>query len=92
MHIICTLCAQFQTVQASGTSNDSSRKEPPFYRLRLAGPELLFPDTEAGDRAIATAILGALLHHAMTLNTRGDAYRLKEKLKAGLGRPEQTEA
>jgi DNA replication protein DnaC len=40
-----------------------------------------------GDRVIATAILDRLLHHAVTLNIRGNSYRLKEKLKAGLLRP-----
>ncbi len=40
-----------------------------------------------GDRVIATAILDRLLHHAVTLNIRGNSYRLKEKLKAGLIRP-----
>jgi DNA replication protein DnaC len=39
-----------------------------------------------GDRIIATAILDRLLHHAVTLNIRGNSYRLKEKLKAGLVR------
>lgn len=45
-----------------------------------------------GDRVIATAILDRLLHHAVTLNTRGNSYRLKEKLKAGLVRTEEAEA
>ena len=36
-----------------------------------------------GDRIIATAILDRLLH-AVTLNVRGNSYRLKDKLKAGL--------
>lgn len=45
-----------------------------------------------GDRVIATAILDRLLHHAVTLNIRGNSYRLKEKLKAGLLRTEQTES
>ena len=31
-----------------------------------------------GDRVIATAILDRLLHHAVTLNIRGNSYRLKE--------------
>ena len=39
-----------------------------------------------GDRIIATAILDRLLHHAVTVNIRGNSYRLKEKLKAGLVR------
>lgn len=46
-----------------------------------------------GDRVIATAILDRLLHHAVTLNIRGNSYRLKEKLKSGLVRSidEQTQ-
>ena len=28
-----------------------------------------------------------ILHHAITLNIRGNSYRLKDKLKAGLVRP-----
>jgi len=45
-----------------------------------------------GDRVIATAILDRLLHHAVTLNIRGNSYRLKEKLKAGLVRTEEATA
>ncbi len=45
-----------------------------------------------GDRVIATANLDRLLHHAVTLNIRGNSYRLKEKLKAGLVRPEEAQA
>ncbi|WP_246814988.1 ATP-binding protein, partial [Parapusillimonas granuli] len=40
-----------------------------------------------GDRVIATAILDRVLHHAITMNIRGNSYRLKDKLKAGLVRP-----
>ena len=36
---------------------------------------------------IATAILDRLLHHAITINIRGNSYRLKDKLKAGLVKP-----
>jgi len=39
-----------------------------------------------GDRVIATAIFDRILHHAITLNIRGNSYRLKDKLKAGLVR------
>ena len=45
-----------------------------------------------GDRIIATAILDRLLHHAVTLNIRGNSYRLKEKLKAGLIRSHDNES
>ncbi|MDQ7839619.1 MAG: IS21-like element helper ATPase IstB [bacterium] len=43
-----------------------------------------------GDRVIAAAILDRLLHHAITVNIRGNSYRLKEKLKAGLVKPTET--
>lgn len=36
------------------------------------------------DQVLATAILDRLLHHATTLNIKGESYRLKEKRKAGL--------
>jgi DNA replication protein DnaC len=40
------------------------------------------------DHVLATAVLDRLLHHATTLNIKGESYRLKEKRKAGLlGRP-----
>ena len=37
-----------------------------------------------GDAVIASAILDRLLHHATTINIKGDSYRLREKRKAGL--------
>ena len=37
----------------------------------------------------ATAILDRVLHHAITINIRGNSYRVKEKLKAGLIRAEE---
>jgi len=43
-----------------------------------------------GDRVIATAILDRLLHHAITVNIRGNSYRLKDKLKAGLVRAQES--
>lgn len=40
------------------------------------------------DHVLATAILDRLLHHSVTLNVKGESYRLKEKRRAGLlGRP-----
>jgi len=36
------------------------------------------------DQVLATAILDRLLHHATTLNIKGESYRLKEKRKAGM--------
>lgn len=37
-----------------------------------------------GDPILATAILDRLLHHSTTINIKGESYRLKEKIKAGL--------
>lgn len=36
------------------------------------------------DHVLATAMLDRLLHHATTLNIKGESYRLKEKRRAGL--------
>ena len=36
------------------------------------------------DQVIATAILDRLLHHATTINIKGESFRLKDKRKAGL--------
>ena len=36
------------------------------------------------DQVLATAILDRLLHHATTLNIKGESYRLREKKKARL--------
>ena len=37
-----------------------------------------------GDAIIATGILDRLLHHSLTINIKGESFRLKEKPKAGL--------
>jgi DNA replication protein DnaC len=37
-----------------------------------------------GNPVIASAILDRLLHHSITINIKGESYRLREKLKAGL--------
>jgi DNA replication protein DnaC len=37
-----------------------------------------------GDTVLATAILDRLLHHSVTVNIRGESYRLKNRRKAGL--------
>jgi len=37
-----------------------------------------------GDTVIASAILDRLLHHSITINIKGESFRLREKLKAGL--------
>lgn len=45
-----------------------------------------------GDPVLASAILDRLLHHATTINIKGESYRIKEKRKAGLlGRAAKTE-
>jgi DNA replication protein DnaC len=44
-----------------------------------------------GDQVIASAILDRLLHHSITVNIKGESFRLKEKLKAGLLKPKIAE-
>ena len=44
-----------------------------------------------GDSVIATAILDRILHHSTTINIKGNSYRLKEKVKAGLIREPELE-
>ena len=41
-----------------------------------------------GDAVIASAILDRL--HSITLNIKGESFRLREKLKAGLLKPNST--
>jgi len=36
---------------------------------------------------VQSAILDRLLHHSITINIKGESFRLKEKLKAGLLKP-----
>jgi DNA replication protein DnaC len=36
------------------------------------------------DTVIATAMLDRLLHHAHVINIRGETYRLKDRMKAGI--------
>jgi DNA replication protein DnaC len=40
-----------------------------------------------GDNVIASAVLDRILHHSVTLNIRGDSYRLKSRKKAGMPPP-----
>ncbi len=40
-----------------------------------------------GGAVIAGATLDRLLHHSITINIKGESFRLKEKLKAGLLKP-----
>jgi DNA replication protein DnaC len=37
-----------------------------------------------GDQVLATALLDRLLHHATTINIRGNSYRMREKLRTGV--------
>jgi DNA replication protein DnaC len=45
------------------------------------------------DHVLATAILDRLLHHATTINIKGESYRLRDKRKAGIlgKRPKPTD-
>ncbi|MDP7597396.1 MAG: ATP-binding protein, partial [Pseudomonadales bacterium] len=37
-----------------------------------------------GNAALTSAMLDRLLHHSHVIQIRGDSYRLKEKLRAGI--------
>jgi DNA replication protein DnaC len=43
-----------------------------------------------GDNVIATAVLDRILHHSITLNIRGDSYRLQTRKRAGIPPPQLT--
>lgn len=43
------------------------------------------------DTVLATAILDRLLHHSVTINIKGEHYRIKEKKKAGFFKPDLME-
>jgi DNA replication protein DnaC len=43
-----------------------------------------------GDPILASALLDRLLHHSVTINIRGQSYRLKDKLRAGVPLPAQS--
>jgi DNA replication protein DnaC len=45
-------------------------------------------DEVFGDQVVAAAILDRLLHHSHVVTIRGDSYRLKEKRRSGLFRPQ----
>ena len=66
-----------------------------FFRLLVRGYErasLIVTSNKSfadwgdvfNDQVLATAILDRLLHHATTVNIKGESYRLREKKKAGL--------
>lgn len=56
----------------------------------IVDADAILPRTNhASARLPSAAILDRLLHHAITLNIRGNSYRLKDKLKAGLIRTEE---
>src|SRR2546426_5527606 len=50
--------------------------------IRRPPRSTLFPYT-----TLFRSILDRVLHHAITINIRGNSYRLKDKLKAGLVKP-----
>lgn len=40
-----------------------------------------------GDTVITSALLDRILHHATTINIRGNSFRMKDKLRTGLAQP-----
>src|SRR5438445_833440 len=74
---------------ASRASTDGARARAAtsseFCRRYERGPMILTSNQSFGswgdvfgDRIIATAILDRVLHHAITINIRGNSYRLKD--------------
>lgn len=45
-------------------------------------------DEVFGDQVVAAAMLDRLLHHSHVVTIRGDNYRLREKRRSGLFRPQ----
>ena len=45
-------------------------------------------DEVFGDQVVAAAILDRLMHHSHVVTIRGDSYRLREKRRAGMFRPQ----
>lgn len=48
--------------------------------------------TVFGDAVVATAILDRLLHHSHVITIRGDSYRLRQKRRSGLLKPNDKQA
>ena len=72
-----------------------TRSAHPFFQLvsrRYEGGSIIITSNQSlgswggviGDTVIASAILDRLLHHSIMINIKGESFRLKEKLKAGL--------
>ena len=40
-----------------------------------------------GDNVLASAVLDRILHHSLTVNIKGESYRLQARRKAGLTYP-----
>ena len=55
-----------------------------YATVRFGQWDEIFPDP-----ALAIALLDRLLHHATTLNIRGESYRLRHRRHAGLAVPAQ---
>jgi len=79
----------------SGVIQPESLPYPLFFRVvvrRYERASLIVTSNKSfldwgeifNDQVLATAILDRLLHHATTLNIKGESYRLKEKRRAGL--------
>ena len=60
---------------------------PPYHYERV---RLRRVPADALVAVIATAILDRRLHHSTTINLKGESYRLREKLKAGIIRSKVT--
>lgn len=60
--------------------------------LILTSSRSLFQRNETfGEPVIAIALLDRILHHSTMINSKGNSYRLREKVKAGLIREPEVE-
>jgi hypothetical protein len=93
------ICAQLPIAPATYYEQKARQADPTRLPRRTQRYTQLKPEIERvwranrrvfGDTVIASAILDRLLHHATTINIKGESYRLKEKRRAGLLRPAAT--
>ena len=57
--------------------------EPMLWMIFVYGRLGNAPDVEPGETS-STCVLDRVLHHSITINIKGESYRLQEKLKAGI--------
>ena len=67
-----------------GFANMPKKTSSFFQGISGRGMELTLPEMKNFYFTGAWAVLDRLLHRSVTINIRGDSYRLKDKRKAGI--------